>query len=328
MKYSSLVDSQNRPFQFGKKPIGVGGQAEVFDIISGNYTNHVLKQYKVPSRTNFGKINFFLQHPLSFTQKMEGQFFAWPKDIAYYNGNPVGIITHKMVSEDSSVQIQPIELLLADDDYQRYGKSWAKYMLGHEEAFRNRLVVCCNLAQRILTIHRSSYYAVVDFNPNNFLIDPVTGYVSIIDVDNFQIKNGSIQYASDVYSSEYAPPEGVKAGFAITGKIVSRFWDSYSYAILAYKLLLGIHPFIASHRKDLSLEQMVEQGQFVWNHKSDLMVIPEPHLRFNRLPVMLQAMFKRAFVFGHEPNARPKINEWLQVLSNVLREPGSKNWRY
>jgi hypothetical protein len=203
--------------------------------------------------------------------------------------------------------------------------NWSKFNRSSKIGMEKRLKICVNISICVHSIHESGNYVIVDYKPQNILVN-TTGKISITDVDSFQISsNDMLLFNSEVATPEYAPPES--SFINPSQNVIKESWDRFSIAISFYEILFGIHPFAAScnngQYKNLNtLFEKISKGLFVHgSKKNELTVIPKLHENFNSLPISLKTLFLKAFEEGqNDPNKRPTAEKWGQQIYHVITQ--------
>lgn len=228
----TLRDSQNTAILIESNYFASGGEGNVYRIISPNkYQNYCVKLFhgdKVFSRLD--KLEYMINHPLRIPSNTQYKI-CWPTDFVYNNSQPVGFIMPLAFSGSKSLY----SLYLKDDN--------SIFDRRKDYGIRNRFKLLFNIANAISNLHHHGYI-IVDFKPQNLLFSDA-GQISLIDLDSIQIMLGDLLlYSPTAFTQEYAYPKEINN--ISQKKPCSKYWDTYSFAIVAYQLLTSIHPFIAS----------------------------------------------------------------------------------
>lgn len=201
----------------------------------------------------------------------------------------------------------------------------------HLEALYNRLVVANNLAYAIAQLHQTGHYVLVDMKPENILITP-SGAVSVIDTDSVQIvdSKGKLIFKSSVWSEYYKPPEGYDGRIVFgSNTIITPYWDSFSFGIIAYEMIIGAHPYTGTYNppfdKGTDIMSNIMNGLFLHGSKQAYLSNPtslqEVFGRWNALPAKLRDTFYRTFEKGQAtPNQRPLMPEWGIALTEAIKQ--------
>ena len=285
----TLRDSQNTAILIESNYFASGGEGNVYRIISPNkYQNYCVKLFhgdKVFSRLD--KLEYMINHPLRIPSNTQYKI-CWPTDFVYNNSQPVGFIMPLAFSGSKSLY----SLYLKDDN--------SIFDRRKDYGIRNRFKLLFNIANAISNLHHHGYI-IVDFKPQNLLFSDA-GQISLIDLDSIQIMLGDLLlYSPTAFTQEYAYPKEINN--ISQKKPCSKYWDTYSFAIVAYQLLTSIHPFIASSNlKTPGGDEISDRLDFMrynlyplGKNASKLRVIPPPHYYINLLPYKIQDLFEQTF---------------------------------
>lgn len=302
------------------KPLAAsGGEGSVHRITSPlSFQNHCVKLYHLHKLggLKLKKINFMTgNRPASYLTK--NFILCWPVEkILDANKSFIGFL-------------MPLAFLGSEKLYEictpklskKISSIWDKFDRNTLSGVERRFKICVNIAIAIHSIHATQKYVIVDYKPQNILINP-EGKVSITDVDSFQIsEKGSLLYASEVVTPEYSPPENTAFKSAAS---ISETWDRFSLAVSFYEILLGIHPYAATsggyYESATTIAEKIQKGLFVHGSKRKFLTkIPNLHDRFYDLPVKVRHLFIRALEDGCiNPVARPSAEEWGKTLYHEL----------
>jgi len=307
-----IENNDKKEIHLQKKPFAKGGQGEVFNII--NYKNKVAKIFNFKEESEKirteAKINFMLKNcPTKNSSQEVKDAIVWPENLIYdKNQSFVGYIMPFV--EDSN----PLEHLCDKEPQKKLGNAWQKFDVTNGDLIRKKIL--CNLSNAISELHRTGNYVLVDMKPDNILINQ-KGKVSIIDLDSIQIaEKKSLVFEAEAYTSDYSPPE--RKNF--DGKAKLKNWDYFSFGIIAYKILLCVHPFSSGHSDYNTIEDFIENGKFVnGKNKLNFDVISEPHSKFKFLENELREYFIRCFDNGFiDPSKRPNFKEWSNLFSIII----------
>ena len=188
---------------------------------------------------------------------------------------------------------------------------------------RRRLMLMSKLARTLARLH-SRGMAFGDLSPANVFIseDPKYSEVWLIDCDNisvnqrssFDIVPGS---PAAVYTPFYGAPEIVRGE-----AMISSLSDSWSFAVIAFRLLTAIHPFMGDLVSDgePELEEKALQGKLPWvDHPDDTSNavsygLPRDLVLLNPLITL----FDRCFNAGRDqPEKRPSLAEWAEKFEHA-----------
>jgi serine/threonine protein kinase len=327
---SKTVYIEDKPFKSGGQG-GVyyftGGQKNIVAKVFYHETNEkLIKAKKLEHRIKFMVRNSPIKNSSAEIQNT----LIWPLELLYRKGHFVGFTMP--IAGDSKLNEIPIKLsclckLRLHHSIKTEDK-WQKFARHKTNTLKTRLKLCYNIANAVNTLHKTKNYILVDFKPDNILINS-NGIMSIIDLDSIQIaKNNKVIFNAEAFTEEYIPPEHQKKLSTISHTQKDESWDRFCYAVLAYQLLLGIHPFTASHKTLHSTSEFIREGLFPNGKKtSKFLLIPAPHKSFKSLPKEIQSLFLRCFGAGHDnPARRPSLQEWAVTLATILFKPPKIHW--
>ncbi len=294
--------------------IGKGGEANIYKIISPvKYKNLVLKIYKKPIEQLKRKKIEYLINSFTFdksTPKKIINSIILPKHLVY-NDNDT-IIGYSMDIVENKILLRDVQLNTLNDSY-----AMLKLFKYNKNAYLNRLKIIYNLVQVIKALHYNNI-VLVDTKPDNIFISQ-NAEVTFIDIDGCQIysKNNNIFYPADALTDEYSPIE--KINFKNTR--VDTSWDLFILGVMAYQLLFRIHPYNLGpsngyeSQNDYKKNCMFAHGDFI--PKAPL---NPAHNDFNNIDGSLQQLFMECLNKGcKEPHARPSLEEWEEVLSELIK---------
>lgn len=299
-------------------PLGDGGgEGIVYKILSpSKYRNYCIKVYFTNKRAEKKKKIEYLIKNRTMTPGSMYQI-CWPTNMVYDGSEFCG---HMMLlAYPNSYNLLKIKPSNFDKKKNIPQVLKDKYTRSTLDGLINRTKLCVNIAIAIHEVHKTGKYVLVDLKPDNILFT-ADGKVSLVDFDSVQIKDGRIRFSSTVGTAEYVPPEQY-IGTADVMKNVE--WDYFSYAVLIYEILFGVHPFNGYFEGPYSqisdLADKIKKGLFVHGkNKRYLAVLPEkhPHQMFDALwPSSIQKLFIQTFEVGHNyPQQRVSIEEFAQTL--------------
>jgi len=327
-----LTTSNGKTLLIEDKPFSSGGQGGVHYVL-GNHKNKVAKIFHQKDSKKNSKIDK-LEYRISFmvknsptknSSKNIQNALVWPEELLYQNKKFVGFIMP--MAGDTKIKDSPIKLTsLCKENLNWKLKNevkWNKFQRTLPSALLTRLKLCYNIASAIHALHRANNYILVDLKPDNILINS-NGWMSIIDLDSIQIsKANKVLFQAEAFTQEYVPPEWQKNLTQLSNATKNKSWDRFCYGVLAYQLLLGIHPFTASHKNFHSPTEFIREGLFPnGRNKSEFVNIPPAHNYFNSLPPEIQSLFIRCFEIGYQfPEKRPTMEEWVNAIVNLLHKP-------
>lgn len=301
------------------KHMGKGGEGSVYRILSPlNYRNSCVKIYENPKTELHRKIDFMVRNPPEFLR--ENLKICWPQNLVFdqYQTNKfLGFVMP--VAFPASCQLQTLLVSGHRIDWN------SKFNRDTREGFRNSIALAKNIALTLYRIHlignkinRGSGYVVGDLKPENIMVNEFS-QVSLIDTDSIQINARNLFYPVTAYTPEYASPELIKISNNTPSQMAS---DNFSLAIILYRVIVGVHPFMGTirNRKGLSLDEAIAGGYYVHGRrKGDFEVIAPIHNRLIMVSKEVREFFRLALDEGLlNPNNRPSASDWAEMLHGEL----------
>ena len=304
--------------------IYAGGEGAIYRLLSPA-DNLVAKIYTKPDKATdmYKKIQYMVNNsPVSNCSSDIHESIIWPTELLFENKMFVGYV---MSFVNKGVNLYPLTL---PNLQKNLSNEWQKFERSKPEAHLIRLKICYNLARVISVLHTTKKYVLVDLKPQNIIIK-ADGHFSIIDLDSLQIAdNRNVLFGATAFTEDYAPAEFFRNKIDIKNDLISISWDNFAFAIIAYQILLAIHPYMASHPSYTSLTENIKHGVFANGSKrNELIKVADFHKGFKLLSSELQTLFIRAFEHGnHNPEFRPCMEEWVKVLKKEIElyTPGQK----
>lgn len=229
-----------------------------------------------------------------------GEGHVYAKDSVAYKiySDPKKMIPIGKIQELASIKnknvIRPQEVLLNNKRNpigysMRFVKDTYALCQLFTKAFRDReglnhaaiykLVQC--LQNMIADIHRASVL-VVDLNEMNFLVDRSFNEIYAIDVDSYQTKSYPATALMESVRDRHA-------------HIFSENTDWFSFGILAFQMMIGIHPFKGKHPSLKTLDDRMQKNISVLNKN---VTIPRVCYPFTIIPTTYLDWFKAIFDDG------------------------------
>jgi DNA-binding helix-hairpin-helix protein with protein kinase domain len=181
---------------------------------------------------------------------------------------------------------------------------------------KRRIKLLTKTAEILKKLHGSGII-YGDLSPANIFIseDPDFSEVFLIDCDNLRTH---VQPDFRIYTPRYGAPELVTD----TG-IMSTATDAYSFAVIAFELLTGVHPLIGDYVNEgpPELEEQAFGGKIPWVHdsKDDTnyceIGIPAELVTSRNLMELFQKTFEEGL---NNPDARPSMAKWHDTLEYIL----------
>ncbi len=154
-----------------------------------------------------------------------------------------------------------------------------------------------NLAVAMQTLHEMGI-VVGDVNDSNVLVGTDT-FVRFIDVDSFQVRDGSKLYACDVGMPIYQPPELYGRSYAGLERTPSH--DNFGLAVLLFQLIfMGRHPWAGVWKGadyEFDTGEVIAKLPFAFGREAEAAGHrPPPNsVRLDRIPDEAADLFERAF---------------------------------
>lgn len=300
-----LQDSKGQVIYIEDKPLAHGGEGDVHRVTGSLYADCCVKIFhkgKIEGRK--AKLEYMIQHPL-VAPASSNYRICWPKDFVYIGQQCVGFLM--ILAFPVS---HPLYDIYLKDESVLFERETQRGML-------NRLRLLFNISNAINILHASGY-VLTDFKPQNVLFTD-SGKISMIDMDSIQIvENGVLKFGSTALTPEYAYPKEISR---ITTKLpLSTAWDVYSYGIVAYQMLMGIHPFtVSTNLSGISTQdQLMSNNLFLFGpRRKDIHAAPPLHYYYVKLDKSLRLLFARTFDLTKTP---PVMSEWKDVLKKIIKE--------
>jgi len=193
---------------------------------------------------------------------------------------------------------------------------------------RRRLQLLAKLARILANLHGRGM-AFGDLSPSNIYVSADSQYseVWLIDCDNISVNQRNsydaaadfIGKAGSVYTPFYGAPEVIRGE-----AMISALTDSWSFSVIAFRLLTALHPLIGDMVSDgePSLEDDALSGKLPWvDHPEDRSNEATSGLpRDLVLLKQLKALFEKSFNAGKdEPEQRPSLSEWAEKFEHACQ---------
>lgn len=301
---------RNETVTLAEQPLARGGEAEVYAVPS--VPNAVVKLYhkdvvkkrgselqaKIDAITMDEKLASLKQH----------ENLAWPLFSVFdEQGHWVGYAMRK-------AQGVPMTKLA-------HAKAYVEHFPNLD---RVRLLnYAINLLETIQTLHDLGL-RIGDYNPANFLCDPQSSKVMLIDCDSWQVSAKGKTFHCPVTVPDMLAPE-------LQGKRlveVSRSLESeyFALAILLFKLLmLGRHPFDVVG--GASPVENIQRGYFPYGLGAGGIPKGPWYNIWSHLSFKIKAAFVQTFKEGGaNPAKRVSVKDWLELLKIYKTEMETKGW--
>lgn len=303
-----LKDSKGQSIVIADTPLASGGEGDVYRVTGSLYKDDCVKIFHIGKMSaRRAKLDYMINHPLAAPGNSVYRI-CWPQDFVFKGNECVGFLMP--LAFDGSHSLYDINLKDGSEVFAR----------ATERGMTNRMKVLYNIANVINIIHQHGY-VLTDFKPQNILFTDA-GKLSMIDMDSIQIvENRKLVFGSTAATAEYAYPKELH--LLAKKQPLSSAWDVYSFAIVAYQILLGIHPFAASTEAKsangggvTTPDQLMANNMFPFGpRKREIFAKPPIHNYFLQLPKKLQEYFIQTFNIGAVP---PSMAQWKDLIKDQI----------
>lgn len=177
--------------------------------------------------------------------------------------------------------------------------------------------ILLNLVEQIQQLH-AQQVMIGDYNLNNFLCDPVTLKVGLIDCDSYQLQVAGIHYPCPVGSPDLTPTEHHGQSYAQIVRTSQS--EAFSLAIILFKcLMLGRHPYDVVGGEDPVSN--LKAGRFPYGTGNRGIPKGDWYNIWSHMPHRLKKLFIATFTTGaSQPDQRPDLAAWHEALSIYSKE--------
>ncbi|MDO4683247.1 MAG: serine/threonine-protein kinase [Lautropia sp.] len=299
----TVVDDRGHEYVLTEK-IGEGGQGSVY-------------------RTKNRNILIKLSHPVS-----SGEHGRWEARIRALMRQPIeplpiarplAMITRPRAGYVMELMdgLEPLQDLMqrTDDAMQTEEKGLSGFIETGGLIRRHRLLL--RLARILAELHGKGL-AYGDLSPANIFISGTMEHSQVWLIDSDNITSISVDQGRALYTPDYAAPEILKGASGI-----STSTDSWSFAVIAYRLLTLNHPFKGDGVLDGSpeLEELALKGSLPWvQHPTDSSNAVSVGLPAELvLDERLKPLFEQCFNAGRDnPTGRPRMTEWAEAFEIAI----------
>lgn len=310
----TLYGRNQQPYVL-REELGAGGEGTVYKTSDEKL---VAKIYKAPNAQTERKILSMLK--LNIEMKSPGgiPLITWPKDILYQNGVFAGYVMPFAGGGE------PIWNMGRPDGRRKvfHGKyDWSK-----------ALAVATNISSLVSYLHCMGI-VIGDMNSNNIFVHS-NGYVTIMDVDSFDIRDKDTEehFKCQVGRPEYLAPELQARRLSEESAVFTEQTDNFALAVHIFQLLFYAHPFNmkvidrkeGSQGENQQVEAIVEGNcPFVKPGYEQAIQAGVPYM--SMLPEYLQEDFRETFSYNalnsvQRREMRTKAVKWYQDLGKLYQE--------
>lgn len=297
-KNRKVLDQHGQSYELTGR-IGEGGQGIVCTTKYPNVLVKVSRATTEEKRNSWtSKIRALMRQPL------EGLPIAHPQ--ALITQPQPGYVMELMDGLVPMTELMQVatDALMSDEGLSGYVKTGG---------LLRRLKMLARLARVLAELHGRGL-AYGDLSPANVFVSQSLEYAEVWLIDADNVASQSRDGQQGVFTPDYGAPEILRGESGI-----NTLTDSWSYAVMAYRLLTLVHPF----KGDVVLEGEPEReeaalrGELPWvDHpvdRSNALSIGLP--RELTLNAPLRALFERCFNAGlNNPGERPSLSEWADVF--------------
>ena len=298
----TVTDGNGQAFELTGK-VGAGGQG----VVCTTSIPGVLAKVARPGMPEERRVAWMARIRALMRRPLEGLQVAAPLALALHprTGAPVGYLMEVM---DGLAPLTGLVETAREENIEGYLRTGG---------LRKRMRILAKLARTLADLHGRGL-AYGDLSPANVFVSrsPDHAEVWLIDADNIDCV--SHDGSQRIYTPDYGAPEILRGE---TG--ISTLTDSWSFAVIAFRLLTLEHPLKGNMVLDgePEIEERALRGYFPWiDHPDDRANALEPDgLRRVVVEPGSLRLFNRCFGDGlADPALRPSMAEWADAFEAAV----------